>query len=196
MNTTPLLTQRFEAALIQATRLHSNQLRKGTQIPYVSHLLAVASLVLEEGGTENEAIAALLHDAVEDQGGQETLAIIQQQFGEHVASLVEFCSDTVTIPKPPWRERKEQYLAKLKSAPEGVWRIVIADKLHNARSILSDLHREGTTVWLRFKAGQDGTLWLLQEFCELAQQHYPSIQVTELAVIINQLAQFRSFRDQ
>jgi (p)ppGpp synthase/HD superfamily hydrolase len=166
----PLLTARFEEAFVFAARLHINQKRKTTQIPYISHLLSVAALVLEDGGDEDQAIAGLLHDAVEDQGGKATLEEIRKRFGERVAFIVESCSDAYEIPKPPWRERKEEYLAHLKNAPADVRRVSLADKLHNARSILASLQKEGETVWDRFNGGQEGSLWyyrsLVQVFCQ------------------------------
>src|SRR6185503_9823772 len=130
-----LLSQRFESALVFAARLHGRQLRKGTCVPYVSHLLAVASLVLEDGGDEDEAIAALLHDAVEDQGGLPTLDRIRAEFGARVADIVLGCTDADSLPKPPWRERKERHLSHLRTAPDGVRRVSAADTLHNARAI-------------------------------------------------------------
>ncbi len=156
---TPLLSPRFEQALVFACQLHARQLRKGTDIPYVSHLLAVSSLVLENGGDEDGAIAALLHDAVEDQGGLPTLAEIRNRFGERVAAIVEGCTDADTIPKPPWRERKERYIAHVGHALPEVQRVSAADKLHNARSIVRDLRRDSAGVWARFNGGRDGVLW-------------------------------------
>ncbi len=142
-----------------AARLHARQRRKGGPIPYVAHLLAVASLVLEAGGDEDEAIAALLHDAVEDQGGQPTLAAIRARFGERVAGIVLGCTDSDTIPKPPWRDRKERYIAHVRNAPLEVRRVSAADKLHNARAIVADLRAHGPAVWSRFSGARDGTLW-------------------------------------
>jgi (p)ppGpp synthase/HD superfamily hydrolase len=132
----PLLGQRFQAALVQAARLHQRQVRKQSGVPYVSHLLAVCALVLEDGGSEDEAIAALLHDAVEDQGGAQTLDHIRNLFGDEVAAIVDGCSDTDQDPKPPWRERKEAYLRHLAdpATSASVLRVATADKLHNARS--------------------------------------------------------------
>jgi GTP pyrophosphokinase len=155
----PLLSSRFEDALVLAARLHARQRRKGSGVPYVSHLLGVASLVLEDGGDEDQAIAALLHDAVEDQGGQPTLEVIRARFGDTVAAIVLGCTDSDTIPKPPWRERKERYIAHLRHAPAEVRRVSAADKLHNARTIVADLRTVGDSIWSRFTADRDGTLW-------------------------------------
>jgi GTP pyrophosphokinase len=157
-----ILGARFERALVLAAQLHQQQTRKGTSIPYVSHLLAVASLVIENGGDEDCAIAALLHDAVEDQGGRATLERIRAEFGDRVAKLVEACTDAEVTPKPPWRARKEQYIAHLAEASDAARLISAADKLHNARAILAD-HRElGDALWERFNGGREGTLWYYQ----------------------------------
>jgi (p)ppGpp synthase/HD superfamily hydrolase len=149
----------FESALRYASRLHAKQTRKGSDAPYISHLLAVAAIVLEHGGTEKEAIAALLHDAVEDQGGQETLEEIRRRYGKRVARIVAACSDTDQLPKPPWRERKEAYVERLRSEPYSVRLVVAADKLHNARHLLSSYRVQGEDLWSHFKGGRDGTLW-------------------------------------
>ena len=174
------LTARFEEALVYAARLHAGQLRKGTAIPYVSHLLAVAGLVLENGGVEDEAIAALLHDAVEDQGGAATREEIRRRFGESVAVIVDGCTDAETIPKPPWRERKERYVAHIADAPASVRLVSASDKLHNARSILSDLRSDGEAVWQRFKGGKEGTLWYYRSLVEAFRAHGSSPLVDEL----------------
>lgn len=164
------LGPRFEEALAFAVRLHAGQRRKGTEIPYAAHLLSVSALVIEDGGGEDEAIAALLHDAVEDQGGRATLEKIRERFGEKVATIVHACSDADTIPKPPWRERKERHIEKLRSAPPEVLRVAAADKLHNARSILEDLRVNGDAVWSRFRGGRDGTLWYYQTMTRTLHQ--------------------------
>ena len=167
---TTKLSGRFEQALVYAHKLHREQTRKGGRIPYISHLLSVAALVLENDGDEDEAIAALLHDAVEDQGGKATREVILNMFGERVTEIVDGCTDADTIPKPPWRERKEQYIAKLHHASSSVRKVALADKLHNARSILGDLSRDGEATWDKFKGGKEGTLWYyrtsLQVFLE------------------------------
>jgi (p)ppGpp synthase/HD superfamily hydrolase len=157
---TSKLTHRFEQALVYATRLHAKQTRKGGgNVPYISHLLSVAALVLEDGGDEDEAIAALLHDAIEDQGGEATRQIILNMFGERVCEIVDGCTDADTIPKPPWQERKQQYIEKLRHASASIRKVALADKLHNARCILSDLQKEGEATWQKFQGGKDGTLW-------------------------------------
>lgn len=158
-------TRRMGRAMTYADELHKTQTRKGTDIPYLSHLLGVTSLVLEEGGSEDEAIGALLHDAAEDQGGEETLAEIQQRFGPAVAGIVRGCSDTLVsdrVRKPPWRERKEAYLAHLSATKNSSALLVsLADKLHNARSIRRDLRDPavGASVFERFSTTPSETLW-------------------------------------
>ena len=162
------LGPRFERALLFACHKHANQTRKGGVVPYVSHLLGVASLVLEAGGDEDLAIAALLHDVVEDCGGIPMLKEVRRRFGKRVAHIVEGCSDSFTTPKPPWRERKEQYLKRLRASDADVHLVSSADKLYNARSILVDYREIGELVWERFQGKRDGTLWyyraLVKEF--------------------------------
>jgi (p)ppGpp synthase/HD superfamily hydrolase len=154
-----LLTGRYREALTFAFDLHREQARKGSGVPYVAHLLGVSSLALEHGADEDEAIAALLHDAVEDQGGAPVLEAIRQRFGARVADIVAGLSDSMGEPKPPWRERKERYLAHLATASASVRLVSSCDKLYNARSILDDAKRLGPSVWDRFTGGRDGSLW-------------------------------------
>src|SRR3954453_20932533 len=139
-----ILTDRFDRALLYATHVHGGQVRKGTTTPYVAHLLAVAATVLEYGGDEDLAIAALLHDSVEDQGGKARLEDIRNRFGDQVAHVVAACSDSLADTgkgerKPAWQERKEAYIAHLDSADDAILRVSLADKVHNARAILRDL---------------------------------------------------------
>jgi GTP pyrophosphokinase len=162
-----LLGPRFEEALAYAARLHACQVRKGTRIPYVAHLLSVSALVLEDGGDEDQAIAALLHDAVEDQGGRPQLQQIRRRFGERVAAIVEGCTDADEIPKPPWRARKEAYLAHLRTADPAVRRVSVADKLHNARAILADYRLVGDALWERFSGGRYGVLWYYRALADI-----------------------------
>ena len=154
-----LLSSRFEDAMIYAAHIHAAHVRKGSGAPYLSHLLAVTAIALEHGANEDEAIAALLHDAVEDAGGKARLADIKARFGNRVAAIVAGCSDTDVTPKPPWSERKKAYVAHLRHAPPSVKLISAADKLHNARAILSDYRDIGEALWSRFKGGKPGTLW-------------------------------------
>jgi GTP pyrophosphokinase len=154
------LTERFNDALLYAARLHADQFRKGNdQIPYIAHLIGVTAIALEFGADENQAIAALLHDAVEDQGGNEQLELIRQRFGETVAQIVSDCSDSFETPKPPWRARKEAYIRHLSHVSPASRLVSCADKVHNARSIAMDYRQIGEAVWDRFKGGRDGTLW-------------------------------------
>lgn len=184
---TPQLSTRFETALVYATQLHANQVRKGSGVPYISHLLSVAALVLEDGGDEDEAIAALLHDAIEDQGGAKTREEIRQRFGERVVSIVDGCTENETLPKPPWKERKLNYLEKMRLASSEIRRVALADKLHNARSIVADWEREGEKVWQRFKGGKEGTLWFYRSFLEIYQQKVSNSFTQELARLISRL---------
>ena len=181
------LTQQFKEALDYALELHRGQQRKGSDTPYMAHLLAVASLVLEDGGDEEQAIAALLHDAPEDQGGLETLAAIRQRFGDRVADIVHGCTDTYETPKPPWRQRKEAYLEHLQSATEEVCRVSLADKLHNARSLMTDLLRSGEDVWDRFNGGKDGTLWYYHSLLEVFRYRCNSPLVAELGFVLQRI---------
>lgn len=154
-----MLSERYDAALAFASALHRSQTRKGSGIPYIAHLLSVSALVIEAGGDEDQAIAALLHDAVEDQGGLPTLARIEAEFGAPVARIVADCTDADTIPKPPWRQRKEAYLAALPRKPEASLLVALADKVHNARAIIADKARQGDAAFDRFRGGRDGTIW-------------------------------------
>ncbi|MDM9379139.1 HD domain-containing protein [Chlorogloeopsis sp. ULAP01] len=154
-----MLSQRFTEALTYATQLHANQVRKGSGVPYIAHLLGVASIALEYGANEDEAIAALLHDAIEDQGGATTREEIRRRFGDNVTAIVDGCTDADSMPKPPWRERKEKYIAHLASASPSVLIVSAADKLYNAQSILRDYRVLGESVWQRFQGGKEGTLW-------------------------------------
>ncbi|MFW6773181.1 HD domain-containing protein [Nocardioides sp. CPCC 205120] len=155
-------TERFAAAVGLAAHLHRGQVRKGTQVPYVSHLLSVAALVAEDGGTEDQVIAGLLHDAAEDQGGEATLTVIAERFGAGVAELVRACSDSIDeagAEKAPWKERKEAAIAHVADVPAEALLVLAADKLHNTRSTEADRAFHGSGVWTRFKAGRDGFLW-------------------------------------
>lgn len=158
-----MLTARFEDAIVYATRLHRAQLRKGTNVPYLAHLIGAASIALEHGADEDEAIAALLHDAIEDQGRDgATRDEIGARFGAEVLAIVQGCTDAEGAPgreKPPWRARKEQYLRHLREAPPSTRLVSASDKLHNARAILADYHTLGDEIWARFSGGREGTLW-------------------------------------
>lgn len=157
-NATPL-TRRYDRALTYARKHHREDVRKGTAIPYLSHLLAVSSLVLDMEGSEDEAIAALLHDVIEDGGGVKAGRQIRRRFGSDVARIVRACSDTDADPKPPWPERKQAYIDAMPTKQPDELRVSLADKLHNARAILLDLRTHGDVLWKRFKVGRDGQLW-------------------------------------
>lgn len=183
------LTQRFEQALVYATRLHAAQIRKASGVPYISHLLSVTALVLEAGGDEDEAIAALLHDAVEDQGGKATRAEIYHLFGERVGTIVDNCTEFDTEIKPPWHERKQQYLEQLRQSSVATRRVALADKLHNARTLLQDYRQQGEALWSMFSAGKEGLLWFYHSLLALYREIAPSPMVEELARVISELEQ-------
>jgi (p)ppGpp synthase/HD superfamily hydrolase len=189
------LTSRFQEALELAFRLHIDQKRKGTAIPYIAHLLGVASLVLENGAGEDEAIAALLHDAVEDQGGEETRRLIREKFGERVAQIVDGLTDSNITPKPPWRERKESYLAHLRQADAAVRLVSAADKLYNARAILRDYQLRGEQVWERFRGGKEGTLWYYRSLVKVFQSFEPTPLTMELAQVVTELETLAASRE-
>lgn len=183
-------TSRFEAALVYAHQLHAGQKRKKTEIPYISHLLAVAAIVIENGGTEDEAIAALLHDAIEDAGGDRVRHEIRARFGDNVLAIVEGCTDTDRTPKPPWRQRKEDYIAQLRAETDPSIRLVsLADKVHNAHSILYDYRRTGRKVWDRFNGGRDGVVWYYQTLLTVFQEGGSSPLVDEFARLVRELEQ-------
>ena len=171
----PLLTVRFDAALAYASQIHRLQERKGSGIPYISHLLAVAAIALENGADENQAIAALLHDAAEDQGGRERLADIAVHFGLDVAEMVDHCTDTHIEPKPAWRPRKEAYIDSLASKPARSLAVSLADKIHNASAINADLRAVGEAVWDRFTGGRDGTLWYYRALASAFSRLVPGV---------------------
>jgi (p)ppGpp synthase/HD superfamily hydrolase len=175
------LTERFDQAFLLASELHRTQMRKSTEIPYISHLMTVSALVLENGGTEEEAIAALLHDAVEDQGGRATLDRIREQFGDGVADLVMALSDTDVTPKPPWRERKEQYLQHLEVAPISVLRVSAADKRHNARTIVKDYLLMGEDLWNRFSAPAAEQIWYYRSLADVFRRRLGGSLASELS---------------
>jgi (p)ppGpp synthase/HD superfamily hydrolase len=186
---TAVLTARFSEAVRWASLLHSDQSRKGTRIAYVSHLLAVASLVLEDGGDEDEAIAGVLHDAMEDKAVSE--AEIRSRFGGRVGAIVVACSDGVGGPRDErdWRPRKEEYLAHLASGdlPDGTLRVAAADKLHNARSILTDLQEHGPEIWDRFHAGPADQRWYYVKVSEVLSANHDGVTTRELARVVEAL---------
>jgi GTP pyrophosphokinase len=169
---------RYADALSWAATLHASQLRKGTGHPYAAHLLSVSAMVWRDGGTEDEAIAALLHDAIEDQGV--TRGQIAERYGDRVAHIVELCTDAEGSPKPPWRQRKEAHLAKLRGVrDEGVLRVVAADKVDNATSIIADHDTIGPRIWEIFTGGREGTAWYYEAMHALLRSNAPQLQLVE-----------------
>jgi HD domain-containing protein len=186
----PELAQRFDVAVAYARTIHADQVRKGTRIPYVAHLLSVAALVIEDGATDEDlVIGALLHDAAEDCGGRPRLEDVRSRFGDAVAAVVEGCTDTFEDPKPPWRPRKEAYIEHLRGAiarGEPFVAVSLADKLHNARAILADLRELGPAMFQRFTAGRDNQLWYYRSLVEAFRGH-PSRMADELERVVAEI---------
>ncbi len=186
--TSPRLTPAFVEAVRYAAEKHRTQIRKASDIPYLGHLLSVAGLVIEADGTETQAIAALLHDAAEDQGGEETLAEIREKFGADVATIVDECSDTFETPKPPWRQRKESYIRHLPDASDDAILVSLADKLDNARAILRDLRAHGDEPWQRFTVHDPQLhLWYYRSLLEVYADRVDNWMVDELRDVIDAL---------
>lgn len=192
-----ILTPRYADAVLYASTLHANQARKSTTIPYISHLLGVSSLILEAGGDEDMAIAGLLHDGPEDQGGQETLDEIRTRFGPRVAHIVEGCTDSLAEDpedKEDWRSRKEKYIAHLKEADDDSLTVSLADKLHNARAIVSDLMITGPSTWKRFneQASPEAILWYYGQVLQVGQQRNGNaFLVTNLGESVREMQRLR-----
>jgi (p)ppGpp synthase/HD superfamily hydrolase len=187
----PALGERFLAAVSLAQRVHEHERRKGTEIPYLAHLLVVTGLVLEDGGDENQAIAAMLHDAVEDGGGRAMLERIARSFGPRVAKIVDGCSDSVDVdPRESWIERKRRYLAHLPAVDDdAILRVALADKVHNARSIVREYREEGHTLWERFtqKTARD-QLWYYGGLLAFFERHRPGPLTQDLRRAVEELA--------
>jgi (p)ppGpp synthase/HD superfamily hydrolase len=185
----PELGERFVDALIYAVRVHEGQRRGNDDQPYIAHLLRVAGFVIEDGGSENEAIAALLHDAPEEQGGQSRLAEIRRRYGEPVAMLVNECTDSFLRSRPPWRERKRRYVEELGDASSGALRVSLADKLDNVRALIRDYRIQGEALWARAGKRRQDVLWyyeaLAQRFCQLR----PGPMADELLRTVEELDQ-------
>ena len=177
---------RLSDAFAHAARIHAAQRRKGTDIPYVSHLMAVAGIVLEHGGDEDLAIAALLHDAIEDCGAEQE-AEIASRFGPRIAAIVRDCTDADEQPKPPWRARKEAYLARLAHKGRDSLLVSAADKLHNARAIVADLRTHGPAMMSRFNAGAEGTLWYYRALADAFARLLPGALSRELALAVEEM---------
>lgn len=194
-----MLSPKFSIAFSLACDFHATQVRKSTTIPYISHLMSVSALTLEFGGSENHAIAALLHDAVEDaDSANEALrrrTIIRETFDIMVCEIVEGCTDGVPDSegvKPDWHSRKKSYLSHLQSAEPDTLLVSCADKLHNARAILSDLRAIGPAVFDRFNAGKEGTLWYYQELANIFARGLPGALSQELARTVEELVTISS----
>jgi (p)ppGpp synthase/HD superfamily hydrolase len=186
--TSPRLTSNFVEAVQYAAEKHATQTRKASDIPYLGHLLSVAGLVIEADGTETQAIAALLHDAAEDQGGEETLAEIREKFGADVATIVDECSDTFETPKPPWRQRKESYIRHLPDASDDAILVSLADKLDNARAMLRDFRAHGDELWQRFNIHDPQQhLWYYRSLLQVYTQRIDNWMVDELRDVIDAL---------
>ncbi len=181
------LGPRFLRAFLFAAEKHAGQRRKASTVPYIAHLMGVASLVLEAGGDEDLAIAALLHDVVEDCGGAPMLKEVRRRFGKRVANIVDGCTDADTYPKPPWRERKENYLRHLRKADLDTRLVSAADKLHNVCSILTDYWDVGESIWARFNGGRDGTLWYYRVLLDEFLRRKPNRITRELELAVNDL---------
>lgn len=184
-----MLTSAFDEAVRHAHDLHRQQRRKGDKVPYVAHLFGVASLALETGATEDEVIAALLHDAVEDQGGSDAAAEIRVRFGDRVAEIVLECSEwSGDGVEPGWRRRKETFIAKIPEISRSALLVASADKLHNARSLLADFRSQGETLWHRFNGGRDGTLWYYRTITDaLRAAEAPNRLVNELERVVQEI---------
>ena len=154
-----LLSERFEQALLYAHELHGDQYRRGTAVPYMAHLMGVASLVLEYGGDEEQAIAAFLHDAIEDCGHLTSYEEVRRRFGERVTGIVRACTDADSTPRPPWLERKAAYVARVDHEPADARLVSAADKLYNVRALLKDYRLTGSAVWQRYTGNPADVLW-------------------------------------
>jgi (p)ppGpp synthase/HD superfamily hydrolase len=184
-----VLTASFQDALVYAAQVHDGHARKGpAQIPYLAHLMSVAALVLENGGDQEQAIAALLHDAIEDQGDRTSLAELRERFGDRVARIVEACSDTDQHPKPPWLGRKQAYIERMQDEPEDVLLVALADKVHNARATVADLRAHGDATWRKFGGTADQQLWYYRSLSELFSRRIPGPLSDELARLVEEMA--------
>jgi (p)ppGpp synthase/HD superfamily hydrolase len=177
----------FAEAFRFAAEKHATQTRKKTDVPYISHLMSVAALVLEAGGDEDQTIAALLHDVVEDCGGEPVLEEVRRNFGDRVAKIVAGCTDAYTMPKPAWKQRKLDYLEVLRRADDDVRLVSAADKLHNVRTILADYRAEGDAVWERFSGRRDGTLWYYRAVLDVLSGGNPNRLIGELQRVVTEL---------
>jgi (p)ppGpp synthase/HD superfamily hydrolase len=179
------LSKTFDDALVYAAELHRNQIRKGSGIPYIAHLMSVSSRVLSAGGTEVQAIGGLLHDAAEDQGGEVTLEVIRKRFGPDVAQIVADCTDSWTEPKPEWRTRKQAYLSALPTKSATSLLVSLADKVDNAEAILNDYRQIGDDLWERFTGGRQGTIWYYRALSAIFDRALPSPLARDLSRVVS-----------
>ena len=191
------LTSRFTLAIDYARQVHATY-RKGTSVPYMAHLMGVASLVMGETGhvsfpvTEEMVIGALLHDAVEDEGGLPRLRDIEANFGKEVATIVKGCTDSFeedANKKQEWEQRKASYIERLKKEPQGVLLVSVADKLYNARAILQDYRDVAGEIWKRFKRGRSEQLWYFRELLTVYEGSGSNRLVEELRRVVGELAE-------
>lgn len=180
------LSKNYDQALGYAAELHRDQVRKGSGVPYIAHLLSVSSRILVAGGTEVQAIAGLLHDAAEDQGGEPTLQEIRHRFGGEVAQIVYDCTDALVIPKPEWRPRKEAYLTSLPDKAKASLLVSLADKVDNAQAILQDYRIIGDDLWSRFTGKREGTIWYYRTLNDIFAKVLPGSLSNELTQIVAQ----------
>ena len=183
----PHLGPRLQKAFRYAAEKHAGQTRKQTAVPYLSHLMAVTSLVLEGGGNEDIAIAALLHDVVEDCGGMPRLREVHKMFGTRVSKIVEGCTDSFSDPKLPWIVRKKEYLERLKHEDAETRLVSASDKLHNVRTVIAGYRQDGESIWKRFSGGRDGTLWYYRALSDEFQQRKANRITRELAIAVREL---------
>jgi (p)ppGpp synthase/HD superfamily hydrolase len=185
------LSEKFQEALLYATRAHGDQTRKKTGIPVIAHLLGVTAIAMEYGANETEAIGALLHDTVEDCGGAHRLCDIRETFGENVATIVDGCTDTYELPKPPWLERKRAYIEHVKKADSSTRLVSASDKLHNTRAILAELRRHGFDVFERFNGKMDGTVWYYRTLVTTFRRHGDHADlIDELDRVVSEIEKF------
>lgn len=183
----PKLGPRLQKAFCYAAEKHAGQTRKQSAIPYLSHLMAVTALVLEGGGDEEMAMAALLHDVVEDCGGMPALREVRKMFGRRVANIVEGCTDSFSDPKLPWVVRKEEYLKRLQHEDVETRLVSASDKLHNVRTVIADYRTDGESIWKRFSGGRDGTLWYYRALNAEFQRRKQNRITRDLAIALSEL---------
>jgi (p)ppGpp synthase/HD superfamily hydrolase len=183
----PIYSDRFTKAFAYAARLHGGQTRKGTNKPYIGHLMSVTSIVIAYGGDEEMAIAAMLHDVVEDAGGLMRLHEIRKKFGKRVGRIVDGCTDAYGEPKPPWLERKAKYIARVAGEADDTRLVSAADKLSNARDILEDVRAGGDKAFEHFQGKKDRTLWYYRTLVNVFREAGANPLVRELDRVVTEL---------